>query len=56
MSKPDPDLDHLAAAVQLVNQKFAENTGHDLAAKVLTPAQQREVQAAGDRARARGKR
>lgn len=52
MNQPSDD-DCLAAAIEIVNQKFAERTGRDIAAEVLTPAQQAEVRAGAKRARGR---
>lgn len=52
-NQPDPDVDFLASAVQLVVEKAAASTGHDFAAEALTPAQQREFREAVNRARGR---
>lgn len=42
----------MASAMVLLNEKFAESTGRDLAASSgVTPAQWREIQAASNRAR-----
>lgn len=52
-NQPDPDVDALASAIDLVVQRAAETTGHDFAAEALTPAQQREFREAVNRARGR---